>query len=148
MSGILIYTAAPDSEGTLGGLVSMGETETLERHLEAALEILAICALDPLCAENQPDHAFLSLHGAACHNGLFLPEMCCEVAIDIWIDLYWSRLWNPLSSRSSIPVQQYLPETDIESERTFLFRTRIWGEIKLRNRMVERNYLRRSFVKS
>lgn len=78
MAGILIYTAAPDSEGTLGGLVSLGETETLERHLDQALESLEVCASDPLCAETQPDQAFLSLHGAACHNCLFLPETCCE----------------------------------------------------------------------
>ncbi|MFI5456845.1 MAG: DrmB family protein [Isosphaerales bacterium] len=34
MAGVLIYTAAPDSEGTLGGLVSLGRPETLERHLD------------------------------------------------------------------------------------------------------------------
>ena len=33
MAGILLYTAAPDSEGTLGGLVSLGKPEALERHL-------------------------------------------------------------------------------------------------------------------
>ena len=27
MAGVLIYTAAPDSEGTLGGLVSLGKAE-------------------------------------------------------------------------------------------------------------------------
>ena len=78
MAGILIYTAAPDSEGTLGGLVSLGETDTLERHIDQALECLDVCASDPLCAETQPDRAFLALHGAACHNCLFLPETSCE----------------------------------------------------------------------
>ena len=38
MAGILIYTAAPDSEGTLGGLVTLGETSNLEQHLNQALE--------------------------------------------------------------------------------------------------------------
>src|SRR5262249_54141294 len=33
MAGILLYTAAPDSEGTLGGLVSLGDPKTLARHL-------------------------------------------------------------------------------------------------------------------
>lgn len=78
MAGILIYTAAPDSEGTLGGLVSLGETANLEQHLDQALECLEICSSDPLCAETQPEQAFLSLHGAACHNCLFLPETSCE----------------------------------------------------------------------
>ena len=51
MAGILIYTAAPDSEGTLGGLVTLGETANLEQHLDQALEGLEICSSDPLCAE-------------------------------------------------------------------------------------------------
>ena len=78
MGGILIYTAAPDSEGTLGGLVTLGETANLEQHLDQALEGLEICSSDPLCAETQPEQAFMSLHGAACHNCLFLPETSCE----------------------------------------------------------------------
>ena len=78
MAGILIYTAAPDSEGTLGGLVSLGEPGTLERHLDQAFESLEVCASDPLCAETQPEQVFLALHGAACHNCLFLPETSCE----------------------------------------------------------------------
>jgi hypothetical protein len=78
MAGILIYTAAPDSEGTLGGLVTLGETANLEQHLNQALEGLEICSSDPLCAETQPEQAFMSLHGAACHNCLFLPETSCE----------------------------------------------------------------------
>jgi len=78
MAGILIYTAAPDSEGTLGGLVTLGETANLEQHLDQALEGLEICSSDPLCAETQPEQAFLSLHGAACHNCLYLPETSCE----------------------------------------------------------------------
>jgi len=44
MAGILIYTAAPDSEGTLGGLVTLGETANLEQHLDQALEGLEICS--------------------------------------------------------------------------------------------------------
>lgn len=78
MAGILIYTAAPDSEGTLGGLVTLGKTANLEQHLDQALEGLEICSSDPLCAETQPEQSFLSLHGAACHNCLFLPETSCE----------------------------------------------------------------------
>ena len=78
MAGILIYTAAPDSEGTLGGLVTLGETANLEQHVDQALEGLEICSSDPLCAETTPEQAFMSLHGAACHNCLFLPETSCE----------------------------------------------------------------------
>lgn len=76
MAGILLYTAAPDSEGTLGGLVSLGKEETLARHLDQALNAIGLCASDPLCAEHHPYGE--SLHAAACHACLFLPETSCE----------------------------------------------------------------------
>ena len=47
MAGLLIYTSAPDSEGTLGGLVNLGRTENLERHITAALEAARLCAAVP-----------------------------------------------------------------------------------------------------
>src|SRR5271157_301239 len=78
MAGILLYTAAPDSEGTLGGLVALGEPKTLGRHLDQALESMRLCASDPLCAEHHPLKDGLTMHGAACHACLFLPETSCE----------------------------------------------------------------------
>lgn len=77
MAGILLYTAAPDSEGTLGGLVALGLPDQLGRHLDGALERMQRCTSDPLCAEHHcvQDH---SLHEAACHACLFLPETSCE----------------------------------------------------------------------
>ena len=78
MAGILLYTAASDSEGTLGGLVKLGEPETLERHILAALENAALCASDPTCAEHEPSDDGMSLHAAACHACLFAPETSCE----------------------------------------------------------------------
>lgn len=78
MAGILIYTAAPDSEGTLGGLVSLGEPITLGRHIDQALEQMCLCASDPLCAEHSPLQSPSKLHWAACHACLFSPETSCE----------------------------------------------------------------------
>ncbi len=78
MAGVLIYTAAPDSEGTLGGLVSLGLPQTLERHLDQALDGMRLCASDPLCAEHHPYHGGHTLHAAACHACLFAPETSCE----------------------------------------------------------------------
>jgi len=79
MAGLLLYTAAPDSEGTLGGLVSLGEPEKLGRLVTLALEQLKLCASDPLCAEHHPTKdGVASLHGAACHACLFSPETSCE----------------------------------------------------------------------
>ncbi len=78
MAGILIYTAAPDSEGTLGGLVNLGESQTLERHIDAALESAHLCASDPTCAEHYPSPTGSAVHGAACHACLFASETSCE----------------------------------------------------------------------
>lgn len=75
MAGILLYTAASDNEGTLGGLVSLGKD--LGYHIAGALEAMEYCASDPLCAE----HVTLednTLHGASCHACLFAPETSCE----------------------------------------------------------------------
>lgn len=78
MAGVLIYTAAPDSEGTLGGLVSLGEPGILERHLNQAMDCMRLCSSDPLCAEHHPGKEGTSLHGASCHACLFAPETSCE----------------------------------------------------------------------
>lgn len=78
MAGLLLYTAAADSEGTLGGLVALGEPRTLGRHLGRAMEDLALCASDPLCAEHHVGDDVLGLHGAACHACVFAAETSCE----------------------------------------------------------------------
>ena len=79
MAGILLYTAAADSEGTLGGLVSLGEPERFGRLIRQALANARICTSDPTCSEHVPgslgdDH----LHAAACHACMFASETSCE----------------------------------------------------------------------
>lgn len=76
-AGILIYTAAADSDGTLGGLVDLGKPENLGRLLEQALNRSTICSSDPLCSEHDPEKD-RSLHGAACHACSFVAETSCE----------------------------------------------------------------------
>jgi hypothetical protein len=49
----------------------------LGRHLDHALEMVRLCSSDPLCAEHRP-HQGSTLHGAACHACLFVPETSCE----------------------------------------------------------------------
>jgi hypothetical protein len=80
MAGILLYTAASDSEGTLGGLVRLGDPQTLGRHLQQTLEAMRLCASDPLCAEHPPndDDGGRGVHAACCHACLFAPETSCE----------------------------------------------------------------------
>ena len=77
-AGILLYTTAPDSEGTLGGLVSLGQPESLERIFNEALTEADMCSSDPLCAEHTPSGAHAPIHGAACHACLFAAETSCE----------------------------------------------------------------------
>ena len=76
-AGILIYTAAADSDGTLGGLVDLGKPENLGRLLEQALNRSKICSSDPLCSEHDPEKD-RSLHGAACHACSLVAETSCE----------------------------------------------------------------------
>ena len=78
MAGVLLYTAAPDSEGTLGGLVALGHPGPLGRHIDQALDQVRFCASDPLCAEHHPYMDGITLHGASCHACLFAPESSCE----------------------------------------------------------------------
>src|SRR5262249_4989311 len=51
MAGILIYTAAGDSEGTLGGLVRLGRPERIRGVIFRALSRAAWCSADPVCSE-------------------------------------------------------------------------------------------------
>ena len=78
MAGILVYTAASDSDGTLGGLVGLGSPEKLELILGKALARAETCSSDPLCSEHKYA-ADWSLHGAACHACAFAAETSCEV---------------------------------------------------------------------
>jgi hypothetical protein len=76
-AGVLLYTAAPDSEGTLGGLVSLARADRLGPLIDRALEAARLCSSDPLCAEHDPrEHGRLS--AAACHACLFAAETSCE----------------------------------------------------------------------
>lgn len=78
MAGILLYTAAADSEGTLGGLVALGQPRALERHLTEALRRATLCSSDPLCAEHPPIADARTLHAGACHACGFASETSCE----------------------------------------------------------------------
>lgn len=78
MAGILLYTAAPDAEGTLGGLVSLGRAEFAGPLLDRAVRRMRLCTSDPMCSDHSPGEHEDVLHGAACHACLFVPETSCE----------------------------------------------------------------------
>lgn len=77
MSGILLYTASGDSEGTLGGLVRQGYADCLPRIFRKAVETGQMCSNDPVCisSEGQGRDA---LNLGACHACVLLPETSCE----------------------------------------------------------------------
>lgn len=84
-AGLLLSTAASDSEGTLGGLVSLGETKHLKRLLDEAMRDAQRCSSDPLCSEHVPHPESTTLHLAACHACLFVSETSCEMN-NQWLD--------------------------------------------------------------
>ena len=79
MAGLLIYTAAGDSEGTMGGLVRMARQDHLRAVFASALSDARWCSTDPVCMDagekgQGPDSCNL----AACHGCALLPETSCE----------------------------------------------------------------------
>jgi hypothetical protein len=76
-AGILIYTAAGDVEGTLGGLVRQGGAPRLAETMIAALDAARWCSSDPICAESR-GQGFDELNRAACHACALVAETSCE----------------------------------------------------------------------
>jgi hypothetical protein len=77
MAGILLYTATPDSDGSLGGLADKGRADRLQSLLRDALERAMYCSSDPLCGHSAPGEVG-HLNGAACHACLLVSETSCE----------------------------------------------------------------------
>lgn len=78
-AGILIYTAAGDSEGTLGGLVREGKAKRLLPTILHAIQSAEWCSSDPLCRESQGQGLF-AMNLAACHACSLLPETSCTMS--------------------------------------------------------------------
>jgi Domain of unknown function (DUF1998) len=78
MAGFLIFTAAGDSEGTLGGLVRLGRPERLGPIVQRALSRAAWCSADPVCSEHLGGQGSRLANLAACHACVLLPETSCE----------------------------------------------------------------------
>lgn len=79
MAGVLIYTAAGDSEGTMGGLVRMSRPENLNPVIQSAISGARWCSTDPVCMDaGEKGQGINSCNGAACHGCALLPETSCE----------------------------------------------------------------------
>ncbi|GAB4537258.1 MAG: DUF1998 domain-containing protein [Anaerolineae bacterium] len=72
--GVLLYTAQPGGDGTLGGLVAL--VPAFERVLDAAFRNLDACSNDPLCGEEI--FAPGKYNGAVCYACGLVSETSCE----------------------------------------------------------------------
>ncbi len=72
--GLLLYTAQPGGDGTLGGLIAL--VPEFERVLERALSSLDTCSNDPLCGEEEFGKG--RYNGAACYACSLVSETSCE----------------------------------------------------------------------
>lgn len=77
MSGIFIYTASGDAEGTLGGLIRQGRADTLPFILHRALAKAKFCSNDPVCI-NSLGQGLDGQNISACYSCTLLPETSCE----------------------------------------------------------------------
>jgi hypothetical protein len=78
-AGILVYTAAGDAQGTLGGLVRLGDPHKFGQVLLAALDDADVCSNDPVCIESDRQGS-TSLNLSACHGCSLVSETSCETA--------------------------------------------------------------------
>lgn len=77
MSGIFIYTASGDSEGTMGGLVRQGYADTFPGIFKKAMEEAMTCSNDPVCSLSMGQGRD-SLNLSACYSCCLIPETSCE----------------------------------------------------------------------
>lgn len=79
MAGILVYTAAGDSEGTMGGLVRMARPDNLRSVFASAISNARWCSTDPVCMDaGEKGQGSDSCNLAACHGCALVPETSCE----------------------------------------------------------------------
>jgi hypothetical protein len=76
MAGVLIYTAE-GSEGSMGGLVSQGESKKILEIIKKGLERSINCSSDPLCWESEGQGIF-DLNLSACFSCSLVAETACE----------------------------------------------------------------------
>ncbi|BCZ46150.1 hypothetical protein psyc5s11_22170 [Clostridium gelidum] len=77
MSGIMIYTANGDAEGTLGGLVRQGKSDRLSKIIDNAIEKARFCSSDPVCIESLGQGRD-GLNLSACFSCCLISETSCE----------------------------------------------------------------------
>jgi hypothetical protein len=77
MAGVLIYTATPDADGTLGGLCRQAEPDRFVELVRDGIKHLEWCSSDPLCIDGAMTQSE-PLNHAACHACMLVSETSCE----------------------------------------------------------------------
>ena len=78
MCGVLIYVSSPDSDSSLGGLITIADNEDVfEKIMDSMLERAGWCSGDPLCISSMKQ-GYKNLNYSACHDCTLLPETSCE----------------------------------------------------------------------
>lgn len=84
-NGIMIYTSSSSSEGSLGGLIRLGDVKSFEEIIENTVKKSNSCSRDPLCGETNPVIAQnegissgTQLSGSSCYSCTLLPETSCQ----------------------------------------------------------------------
>jgi ribosomal protein S27AE len=72
--GVLLYTAQPGGDGTLGGLAAL--VPEFERVISTAFRNLEACSNDPLCGEERFGPG--KYNGSACYACALISETSCE----------------------------------------------------------------------
>ena len=99
--GFLIYTAASDSEGTLGGLVALGETQSLGRLLRRRSSAAA-CAAPTRCARSTcRTRAKMLCTTPPVTRACSCRRRRASAATDIWIAPLWCERSAPIRSSTS-----------------------------------------------
>ena len=84
-NGVIIYTASPSSDGSLGGLVKIGKKNHFKSLLSNTINHAKRCSRDPFCIDDDPQKKErvgappnTRLNGSACYACSLLPETSCE----------------------------------------------------------------------
>lgn len=75
MHGILLYTGSSDKEGSLGGLVELGNQDKLIPLIKSVFENALLCTNDPDCMLSALD---ANLNISSCHSCCMISETACE----------------------------------------------------------------------
>ena len=99
---ILIYTATPGAQGTLGGLVAAGSR--FSSILRSALDRLTICSNDPVCADHEPDgrSGDRATHGPPAMGVCSSRKRAARCETCFSIEASWFKPWRVISRTSLI----------------------------------------------